>query len=193
MKALLATLLALTLLVAPTGANPWLMILGQPASAGASCSVSRDTHAGDSDSPFDNTDFTRLATDFVAGASTTICALEVEIRRVGSPAGTITASIWSESVDAPGTLVGSASATVTASTLGTSMSAVSFTGLSASITSGTTYFLVLEFSAAGTGSDYVQWQYYSGAGASGREIDFYDGSWGGVNDLQFGFQLYSSL
>lgn len=97
-----------------------------------------------------------FASTFTAGSSFTVCAISANLAAVGSPTQTITASIWSDNSGTPDAQVGTASATVDASGLSGSQTTVQFTGVSASLTSGTTYWVVLGV-GANNSSNYINW------------------------------------
>jgi hypothetical protein len=117
----------------------------------------------------------------------------VPIYKLGSPTFNIQAGIYSHDSmnNSPNALIGSASATVSATTLGTSDpgTLVQFTGLSASLALGTTYWVALWVSGVGDASNYVIWS-YGGAADSSFSLDS-DGAgvWGGfgTRHLRFAF------
>lgn len=85
---------------------------------------------------------------FVAASSYTMCKIELSVIKIGTPSYTVTVSIYTDSADHPGTLVGTGSAAVNVSTFGTSYGNITFTGMSASITSGTRYWYVMQATSA---------------------------------------------
>lgn len=92
-----------------------------------------------------------IALPFTAGSSYTLCALDVALRKVGSPVFNVAAAIYTNSGPAPGALVGTASTPIAASTATGSYAAVHFSGLSASIVSGTSYYIVVYYTSGTTG------------------------------------------
>jgi hypothetical protein len=134
-----------------------------------------------------------IAAKFTAGATETICRVDVPIYKFGSPTFNITAGIYSHDSmnDSPNALIGTQSGTVSATTLGTSDpgTLVQFTGLSASLTSGTVYWVALWCSAEGDDSNQVHWS-YGGASDSRFSLDG-DGAgvWSGfgTRHLRFAF------
>jgi hypothetical protein len=80
---------------------------------------------------------------FTAGSSYTACKVKLFGVAVGSVSGTITVSIFSSADTATTTLLGTASGAVNKSSFGGSETEVEFTGMSASISSGTDYYLVM--------------------------------------------------
>lgn len=104
----------------------------------------------------------RLATYFVASASYTIDQVLVRLQRVGSPTFDLTCNIRSTTSNRPGSIISSSTTTINAASLATSYADYTFNGLSAALTSGTTYWVELSTSAVGSFSNYVQWAQVSG-------------------------------
>jgi len=108
-----------------------------------------------------------IATKFVAGntddgvatANYTACsaAVQLEPAVAGSGSETIRACIYSDdATDDPNALIGSCSDTVTISSLSSGSNTVSFLNMSASLTDGTTYWLVL-YTSGYHATNYVKW------------------------------------
>jgi hypothetical protein len=136
----------------------------------ASCSTAQDAEAdatAATKSIGNSVNNIYFATQFVAGSTEddqsagdsnyTIC--KVVVRGYASAESsplTITAYIYSDSTDAPGTLIGTGSTAVNVSSIGTSEEDVTFAGtLSAEVVNGTTYWLVLK--ADTTNAVYFKW------------------------------------
>lgn len=163
-------------------------------SLSASCATSKDTHGGTAtgnDGMFLFGGGNKyIGTHFVAGTTYTVCSAVVR----GGKAGTggsmnISAEIWSDSSGLPGTIVGTASATILGSSFPSSEADVTFTGMSASITSGTTYWLVCHADATSDNTNYPLW-YYVGFDATGDEVSANGTSWSTVNNRLLKFTLY---
>jgi hypothetical protein len=94
---------------------------------------------------FNGTITTNGATFFTASATGTAGFCDVRIKRLGSPTGTITAQVWTYNSGSQqaGSAVGTPSSGISAASISTSYSLVRFTGMSASITLGTSYCLTL--------------------------------------------------
>lgn len=99
------------------------------------------------------------AIKFTADATYTACKVVARLAKVGSYSVNLTARIYDDSSGSPGSVVGTASSTLATSGIGSSEQDVTFTDLSASLTSGTTYWLSINASAAGDASNYIQWFY----------------------------------
>jgi hypothetical protein len=132
----------------------------KPAAGGGGCTTLAGDFSGSyiADNPLGNAAQSKyFAVWFNASATETWCRVDVNLKTTGSPTFTITASIYTYSGGTPGALVGSASTPVNASSIGSSYGYITFSGLSASLTSGNDYCLVLTSSAT-DGSNYVQWR-----------------------------------
>lgn len=105
---------------------------------------------------------TYSASKIVPAASYTISKVGAPLFKTGSPTFSMTCAIYTDSSGAPGTLVGTASTAVVASTVPATLSTdVDFTGISASVTSGTSYWVVI-YKSSGTDNysvDYVSWPF----------------------------------
>ena len=88
-----------------------------------------------------------LGDSFVAGSSYTVCAVEIQAYKVNSPTFLIKAAIFTDSSGSPGSLIGTASGTLDTSTITATTTGEKYTltGLSADVTSGTTYWVVLYY------------------------------------------------
>lgn len=96
---------------------------------------------------------------FTASATYTACAADIYCSKTASPTFNLTLAIFTDSAGSPGTLVGSRSNAVAASALSTTDGTLqSFTGLSASLVSGTAYWLILECSANPDVTNFIEWE-----------------------------------
>lgn len=95
---------------------------------------------------------------FTATANRSVCSIAITIGRHGSPTANTTILLYTfnTGATAPGTLIASSSTSVAQSTLSTSDVIVNFT-IAASLVSGTKYYIVMDTGAAGTATDYTQW------------------------------------
>lgn len=164
------TIIILLFLTMPAFSQMLQGVVGGVAPATATCSTPKDgtiddgvDYAGsiayDSGSIY-------MAASFTAGSSYTLCALDVKLSKTGSPTFNLRAAIYSDGTG-PSALVGTASADVSASTVGSSIGTVSFTGLNASITSGSVYWVVIYYASGALNhyADYVGYRIRSGSGS----------------------------
>jgi len=168
-------------------------ILGlPPAGGGGGCAgTTKDSQTGATNNLADNDAYKWIAGNFTAGSTYTLCKLTMRMSKTGTPAGTITAAIYSDAAgNVPGSQVGTASDAVTATTLATGEGNVDFVNLSASLTSGTVYHIVLKCSSNGDASNKVN-AYYSFDGDATHEINLSDNSgsswdnWTDSNQIKF--------
>lgn len=96
-----------------------------------------------------------VATAFTATATYTLARVDVYVATVGAPNRDVTCEIWSTTGTTPNAMIGSASAAVNTTTFPGSEGTVTFYP-SASITSGTTYHIVLK-STTSNSSNYFVW------------------------------------
>lgn len=112
------------------------------------------------------------ASQFVAGSSYTLCAITINLKRTGAWAGThnLTAYIYNDSTNNPGTSLGTSTNTLVAADLSTSQAWTGYFEFSGvSIISTTKYWIVIT-TAIGDGSNYFDW-YYGGTGLSRKSSD----------------------
>jgi len=109
---------------------------------------------------------------FTAGSSYTLCKLSISAAKVGSPTMSVTAFIYNDSSNAPGSQVGTGSGSVAVSTFPASQGDVFFTGMNVSIVNGTKYWIAIQ-STAQDGVNNASW--FVGAGS-----DFFDASANGT-------------
>jgi hypothetical protein len=168
------------------------------AAGGGPCTTPQDASSGADNSGVTNQEFDWYGSDFTAAATTTICAADLIMEKDGTPpASNLTVAIYSATGTPgdPGTQQGTASDAVSIATLSLTPATVSFVNMSASITSGTRYFVVLKFSARGTAGNVGVWRTWDPTDAT-HEIAYSDtggASWGGELGDNWGkFQLYST-
>lgn len=104
------------------------------------------------------------AFNFVAGSTYTLCKITMQMGNQGSPTFTMTASIYTDNAGSPGTLIGTASSSVNASSLSNSFASINFVSLSASLVSGTTYWVVFkQTGSANDSANCVRWGALTGS------------------------------
>lgn len=119
-----------------------------------------------------NAGTTYNAQSFVAGSSYTLCAVDVYLTKVSTPTYTLNAYIYSNVSSLPGSLVGTGSSNVSASTVAASEGAIKFSDMSASLTSGTTYWIVLKATGSpNNGTTYITTAYSTGGLTVQRSTD----------------------
>lgn len=162
MKIFVRTLLLLIFLSQESNNGATRRWIPSIAVAGGGCSTLSIDHSGVFDDFYPFITSTWFASKFTPGSGVTLCMADINFVRVGTAAaGTMQASIYTDnggSPSQPSTLVGTASVTVDRTTFPTSSTYISFTGLSANLTGGTVYWLVVKASAVGTNGsndDYV--------------------------------------
>ena len=140
---------------------PFVAGLLKPAAGGGSCATASFTSTNSSADtiPPAAAGYLWSANEWTASESATICAGALYLRRTGSPTGTIQLAIYDNTgaTTKPGALIGTASGTVAVGTVGTTFALVSFTGMSASVTSGTNYYTVMKLSVDGTAGNQIEW------------------------------------
>lgn len=134
------------------------------AGGGGGCTVQKDQVAGaesDINALAADSGTTYVGGQFTAGSSYTLCAVTLRLRKVGTPTFTLNAKIYTNNAGSPGTLVGTGSNNFSISSLTTSDGDAAFTGLSASLTSGTVYWIVIQ--STGSPNDFSDYGIVSGA------------------------------
>lgn len=102
----------------------------------------------------------KSAQSFQISSTNTVDRVTLWLRKVGSPAGTLTLRVETNNAGSPSGTLADAAATVTVaeSSLTTSYSAITFNfATDFELTGSTTYWLVLSTSRAQSDTDYVQW------------------------------------
>jgi hypothetical protein len=148
------------------------------------------TGTGGLNSRSDNTDNMK-AVKFTASASYTCTSIALNLYKAGSPTFNVKAAIWTDVASAPGALVGTESNAIASSTFTTSEAIYTFTGVSATLVSGTSYWVVVRESdgAAYSGSNYVQVPYAASSGFSIFRSET-GASWASANgNVRFAFTL----
>lgn len=122
------------------------------------------------------------ASRFTASASYTSCKVDLYCFRTGTLTGNTTVELWSHNggANTPASLIASSTANPTENT--TPAAYVSFVNLSASLTSGTIYWIVVHATTGGTFGGTQFTQLHEGTLASGRLMNSPDGTtWSEVN------------
>jgi hypothetical protein len=139
-------------------------------------------------------DFQKGGFTFIPTNSFTVCSADIACYKTGSPNFGVKVSIYSDSSGLPGTLIGSSSYGVSTATFGTTEAVQHFTGMSAAVTSGTQYWVVVEWDGTGTFdlgyANYIQLAY--GSGVSTIKARAYNGTiWtGGADYAQGKYNLF---
>lgn len=141
--------------------------------AAAGCATAQSSSTGTSvgNKPvgqFSDSDW--VASEFTPTNSYTLCTVKLRLYAVGSPSGNLKAYIYAESAGLPTTLVGTGSDTVAASSVPSTNTVVTFSNMSASLTSSTKYFVVLENSVVNS-SNYIGWDAVSLSGNTAKSGD----------------------
>lgn len=163
---------------------------------GGGCNTARDTINGATTSSGNTQGYRYAAQRFTAGASVTICKAVLRLARNAGETGTLTVGIWSHNSAGSGTpnaLI--SSGTIDIATLGTSEGDATITGLSAALTSGTIYWVVIDDPTNGGGFDGGTLWYWEASGAvTNNMVVSSDGAaWSELNNnTRFKFILYSA-
>lgn len=130
------------------------------------------------------------ASKFAASKTTTVCAIELALRKVGSPSFNIRVSVYGSTGTEPDeSNIISQSSYSAANNLTTSYVYTSFT-VSAAITSASEYWIVIQASAAGDGSNNVEAYMDTGCDYEEGVLGSSNGtSWSG-SDNGRGFKYY---
>lgn len=181
--ALLATHLGEAQLVGPgrSGSAPLRTILTLGSAAPASgCTTVSDSVAGTTASVTTDSAIYN-ASRFTASASYTSCKVALFCFRTGTLTGNTTVELWSHNggANTPSALIASSAANPTE---GTTAADVDFVSLSASLTSGTIYWVVVHATTGGTFGGTQFTTLHEGTVASGRLMSSPDGTaWTEVN------------
>jgi hypothetical protein len=161
-------------------------------SGGGPCTNERQSSTGANSGFSFFTSFTRLAVQFTAGASYTNCKIDLPLFKIGTPAaGNLVAAIYSDNgSNLPNVQIGTASDAIDRTTIATSYGDfVSFVNVSAALTNGTLYWVVLTASALDAdGSNAIVWLDDGGAPIAAG----YDGVWNGLGGLARHYKLFST-
>jgi hypothetical protein len=163
------------------------IIIGKKKSAACSTSAQSCTTANNSADAGMGT-YHWKASKFAASGDMTVCKIEVNLKKVGSPTHNITVHIYGSTGTEPNEadIIDSSDA-VAANTLSTNYGYIPFTGLSAGLTSGTEYWLVIQ-NAAGDGSNYVAGQIDTGCDLEEGTLYSSNGTTWGNSDSDRGFK-----
>lgn len=103
--------------------------------------------------------FDRIAQSFQIGSTSTVDLVKLYLKKIGTPTGTLTVRIETNSGSAPSGTLADANATLTyaESSLGTSYAEITFDFTNFSLTGSTTYWIVLSTDRAASASNYVVW------------------------------------
>lgn len=177
--------------------NPAFVANLRPAfsAGGGGCTTGRDSNmVATSSSILSDDGNIYMAQKFTAGASTTICAAMLRMSEAGTATGNMTVAIYSDNANQPGTVI-DASDNVGATTPGATEGDVNFTsGLSAAVTSGTAYWVVLNHPDGVTfDGNGVRWFYSTTAGSDRSMVSDNGTTWSEVSpNNPFKFQLFSN-
>lgn len=177
----------------------FLGVLTRRTAPPAACSTLRDTQTGTISNDVDpgrTAAWTYASTSFVPTASYTICKVVLNLRKTGSPTYHLKAGIYSNTGsfvnDYPNALIGTASDDFLVSVLTTSNADYDFVNMSASVTSGTEYHLVVW--ATDSPSDNTNYARANYAALAGKKVAISsDGSsWSNYAvNMQLLFKMYS--
>jgi hypothetical protein len=148
-----------------------------PFSGSGGCATPQDSNTGTSSpQPMPVGEYTSskyMSMPFTAGSSYTLCGVTLRMAKVLNPPN-MTAYVYTDNSGVPGTLLGTGSASFNSSTLSSSEGDAAFVSLTASLTAGTQYWIVVELSSVDN-NDFTDW-YYTGGSASNVFQSSADGS-----------------
>lgn len=132
-----------------------------PSVGGGGCNTIKDSYLGNhAGTSYIGGGYLATACKFVASNSYTACSVSVVVERIGSGSTyTVHASIYSHDSGSnqPNVLIGTSSDEVALSSFNTSYGLVTFPNMSATLVSGTTYWIVLRITVAdGSYTNYSQ-------------------------------------
>lgn len=165
------------------------------AGGGGGCSTGRNSNmVATSSSILSDDGNLYMAQKFTASATTTICAAMLRLSEAGTATGTMTVAIYSDNANQPGTLIDE-SDTVSATSPAGTEGDVNFTsGLSASVTSATAYWVVFKHLDSPTfDGNGVRWFYSTTAGSDRSMVSANGSTWSEVSpNNPFKYQLFSN-
>jgi hypothetical protein len=162
-----------------------------PPAGGGSCATPRDSMTGVAAGSANNVFTLYKASSFVAAANATICTVDLYLSKSGTPAGNISVAYYTDSGGSPGALIDESDA-VAATGVASSEGAFRFsTGLSAAITSGNTFWVVLHCTSTGDGSDNVKW-HFRGVGTGSLKESNDASSWSVIDSTAAKFESFSN-
>lgn len=125
--------------------------------AGGSCNTAQDSFNG-AKTAFINLVSGRKfgASRYVPGTSFTCCKVTIYMEREGTASGDLSVGIYSDNAGEPGSVITGFSSTVAASGVSTDTGTpIEFSGLSAALTSGITYWIVVQTTSSGTAGNSI--------------------------------------
>ena len=134
------------------------MIVRGPVARPAGCTTAgftQGTTANNGSASVCNNSNKYVGQQFTADGTYTACKVDVNLQKVGTPSVNLDVSIYTDNAGVPGTLIGTASDVIASSTISTSPTTYTFVNMSASLTSGTLYWIVLHASAGVDNSNYI--------------------------------------
>lgn len=137
------------------------------ATSAACTTLSADTYnGGATGATFDLANAVRygFGAKFTASETYTLCGLEFQIKKVGSPAGTLMAAIYSDSSGKPGALISTSTTSYTQADITTSLEWYKFNFAGTSISSGTVYHVVVFNTSLNSSSVFYNVSYASNPG-----------------------------
>lgn len=171
--------------------------LTRPAAGGGSCATTQDAKTG-ATANLRTTDGVRwYGQRFVAGASYTSCKVVMRLAKTGTPAGNVNVHIYSHNAAGDGTPNASlGTATIAFSAIGGTEDDETATFTVAGITSGTTYWIVLnDPQGGGFSGNYVMWADQAGSIVANNQVfsaDVASPTWSGFNNnTEFKFTVFS--
>jgi hypothetical protein len=155
------------------------------------CNVSTDSNTATSSGSIaiGQFGFQWFANKIVAGSTYTLCSVVLRMDKVSSPTTNLVAKIYSDSSGSPGTQIGSTSSSVASSSLPTSEGDVTFSNMSSSLTSGTTYWIVVYIDASDN-SNYPEWYWDGSIDSNHIQVSSNGTSWSSLSDHPAKFTAY---
>jgi len=154
---------------------------------GGGCTTTADTLSGTTVGTVDCGGSKYIATSFVAGSSYSVCKAVVRLKTASGTGSsyTLQCAIYSNNggTTFPSALVGTASATINANTVTSSEADFTFTGMSASLTSGVTYWIVI-ISSSEFNTTPASWAYVSSAGTHAISASSDGSAWSEVSAFE---------
>lgn len=153
-----------------------------------SCSTLQQDNSGSYDADYNTTFYTYLSGQFTTGSSDfSACRATLKLNRSGSLSGTLQVKIYTNNGGNPGILIGAGSATIDPNTVPAVEDYVEFTGLLATLSSSTSYFVVLQASSAFIT---IKWIGHTGSFNVRGSTD--GTSWDALGSTAMDFKLYSN-
>lgn len=161
---------------------------------GGGCTTTADTYTGTTVSTSDCGGSKYVATTFLAGSSYTVCKAIVRMKTASGTGSsyTMTCAIYSNNggTTYPSAIVGTGSGTINANTVNAVEADITFTGMSAALSSGTRYWVVV-ISASEFNSTPAGWAAMSQTQTHGVVVSSDGSAWSDVDDFSVQkFTLY---